>query len=456
VISMPLNILLLCNKPSDGSNANTIVDHIEAFEDYSEHTIWLYSNLGDFSKKLDLNKFDCIIIHYSLFVLSRRYLTRAAKKQLRDYKGLKTIFIQDEYRQINHMVDELAYLGIDVLFTCFPESEFDNIYSPTQLSQVSKHNNLTGYVPKRLTEYTNQPPISERSVYVGYRGRKLPYWYGALGCEKWEIAEKWHQYVSQDVSKNNLNTDISCQESDRIYGDAWIQFLSSCKTTLGVESGASVMDFTGKLEKKVELYQFVRPSASFKQVQEKYFLHQEGLHDLNQISPRCFEAIALKTVLVLYEGDYSGILKPGRHYIALKKDYSNIADVLALIQDDVYLQNMADTAYEEIALNPLYSYQAFIKKVDAVLQDEFKARQKDRALSSYAPVLFEEHIQYGTLYNKLLNQAINMYRLLPLSMRQLVKCIFSPHRVFKYILKGLLGFKSYFNQTKKKTRGVST
>ncbi|MCH9689654.1 MAG: hypothetical protein K0U24_07270 [Gammaproteobacteria bacterium] len=449
---MSLNILLLCNKPSDGSNANTIVDHIEAFENYSEHTIWLYSNLGDFSKKLDLNKFDGIIIHYSLFVLSRRYLTRAAKKQLRDYKGLKTIFIQDEYRQINHMVDELAYLGIDVLFTCFPESEFDNIYSPKQLSQVSKHNNLTGYVPKRLTEYTNQPPISGRSVHVGYRGRKLAYWYGALGCEKWEIAEKWHQYVS----KNKLNTDISCQESERIYGDAWIQFLSSCKTTLGVESGASVMDFTGKLEKKVELYQFLRPSASFKQVQEKYFLNQENLHNLNQISPRCFEAIALKTVLVLYEGDYSGILIPGRHYIALKKDYSNIKDVLALIQDDAYLQNMADTAYEEIALNPLYSYQVFIQKVDAVLQDEFKARQKTSILSPYEPALFEKHIQYGTLYNTLLNQAINIYRYLPLRVRQLIKSILSPHRAFKYILKGLLGFKSYFKKTKKETRGVST
>ncbi len=439
---MSLNILFLCNKPPVGLSANTIVDHIEAFENYSKHHIWLYSNLGDFSNKLDLNKFDVIIVHYSLFILSRRYLTDAAKKKLRDYTGLKVIFIQDEYRQINTMVDTLAYLKMDVLFTCFPESEFEAIYPSKKLPKLTKYNNLTGYVPKRLTEYTHQPPIAERSLHVGYRGRQLPYWYGALGYEKYQIVEKWHQHVSRQC----LNTDISARETDRIYGEHWIDFLSSCKTTLGVESGASVMDFTGKLEKKVDFYQLLHPNASFEDVQEKYFIHQENKHQLNQISPRCFEAIALKTVLVLYEGEYSGILMPGRHYIALKKDFSNISDVLACIKDDAFLQNMADITYQEIALNPEYSEQVFIQKVDAIIQKEFTARDKIAISSSYQPDLFQAHTQSKTLYNRVLRKMILSYQRLPFRIRQFIRGVLLPQQALKQILKGFVFFMDFFRR----------
>ncbi|MBT8506740.1 hypothetical protein B1F79_04690 [Coxiella-like endosymbiont of Rhipicephalus sanguineus] len=49
--------------------------------------------------------------------------------------------------------------------------------------------------------------------------------------------------------------------------------------------------------------------------------------DYNQISPRHFEAVATKTLQILYEGEYSNILKPWVHYVPLKKDYSNFDEV---------------------------------------------------------------------------------------------------------------------------------
>ncbi|MDF1677156.1 MAG: hypothetical protein P1U32_00470 [Legionellaceae bacterium] len=410
---MKLNILLLCNKPDLGHSANTIVDHIEAFEAYSDHNIYVYSNLGSFSRKLDLNRFDAVIIHYSSSVLGERYLSPQAKQQLSDYAGMKIIFIQDEYRRINDVVAALAYLKIDILFTCFPPSEFENIYPKQQLPALSKYNNLTGYVPKRLTEYTEQPLMHNRSIHVGYRGRRLPYWYGALGYEKSNIVEKWRKRVPREI----LNVDISFEEGDRIYGEQWIQFLSACKTTLGVESGVSVMDFTGELEKKVNAHEVKYPKDTFEQVQAKYFLKEEGRHQLNQISPRCFEAIALKTVLVLYEGEYSGILVPGRHYIALKKDFSNIVEVLDLIQDDAYLQHMANTAYEEIALNPKYSYQNFIKKVDDILSNEFTERGKSQAEAPYTFQQFQDEVGRQSFKTKVMKQAMGAYQRLPLNAR---------------------------------------
>ncbi|WP_133129605.1 hypothetical protein [Legionella yabuuchiae] len=426
---MKLNILLLCNKPQVGVDANTIVDHIEAFENYSSHKIWLCSNLGQLSKKLRLEQFDAIIIHYSLCLLNDYYLCRNTKERIKHYKGLKVAFIQDEYRQINKMIGELAYLDLDVLFTCFPENEMERIYPEYKLPNVAKFTNLTGYIPERLTNISDQTPIRNRQMHVGYRGRKLPYWYGELAYEKWNIVDQWKQYAG----KGNLNIDISYHEKDRIYGSKWVKFLSSCKTTLGVESGASVMDFTGDLEKIIDMHQLKHPNDTFHVVQEKYLLNHEGKYKLNQISPRCFEAIALKTVLVLYEGEYSGILIPDRHFISLKKDFSNIEQVLSRIQDDDFLQNMADLAFKEIALNVEYSYRSFVKRVDKVLLQEFLTRNKAKVIEGYTRKQFEADIRHIPLKNLLFKNGLIVYQKLPLKLRLVIKSILRPNTILNML-----------------------
>ena len=39
------------------------------------------------------------------------------------------------------------------------------------------------------------------------------------------------------------------------------------------------------------------------------------------MSPRVFEAAAVRSCQILFEGRYSGILEPMVHYIPLKKDF---------------------------------------------------------------------------------------------------------------------------------------
>ncbi|GGI80148.1 hypothetical protein [Legionella impletisoli] len=414
---MKLNILLLCNKPNAGSNANTVVDHIESIQKYSEGTVWLCSVLGHLPKTLQLNKFDVIIIHYSLSLLQNYYLNQEAKTRIHDYEGLKVVFVQDEYRQINKLIDELNFLKADILFSCFPENELNKIYPPDKLLNTKVVNNLTGYLPQRLLDIGDLPPTKDRTIHVGYRGRKLPFWYGELAYEKWSIVDKWHQFTKNA----KLNVDISYNENKRIYGHKWIEFLLSCKATLGVESGASVMDFTGELEKVIDLHQLTHPNDSFHTVQKKYLLEHEGKYKLNQISPRCFEAIALKTVLVLYEGEYSEILIPNHHYIPLKKDFSNIEQVLMYLEDDQFLQAMADRAFNEIALNPEYSYKSFVKSVDAIIIQEFITRNKSKVREVYSIKEFERDIRHVSFKNRIYRRCLTMYQKSPNSLRLIVK-----------------------------------
>lgn len=419
-----LNLLLLCNKPAKYVDANTIIDHIEAFERYSEHTIWTLSMTGDFSKALDLQRFDGIIIHYSLSILGENYLSQRTKQLLRDYTGLKIIFVQDEYRKIDLMISQLHYLGIHILFTCFPEPEIDRIYSPESLPGVAKYNNLTGYIPEWMLQLTHVPRIAQRPLHIGYRGRQLPFWYGELGFEKSNIVDQWQTKVDPKL----YNYDVSYRERDRFYGKKWINFLTQCKASLGVESGASVMDFTGALEKEIDLYQLAHPNASFHEVQQRFLLPYEKQYQLNQISPRCFEAIALKTALVLYEGDYSGILSPEQHYIVLKKDFSNIDEVLAKLSDNAYLQALVERAFNDIALNPNYSYQGFIKQVDQRINEQFAVQQRQVIAKAYTLEDFNKVSKMLPLKAKMYNFGLRTYQRLPYRMRLIAKLMLKPYR----------------------------
>ena len=81
-------------------------------------------------------------------------------------------------------------------------------------------------------------------------------------------------------------------------------------------------------------------------------------------SPRIFEAITLKSALILFEGKYSGVIKPFIHFIPLKKDFSNIDNVFDKLKDDNYLQLMVDRAFKDVILSGLYTYSSFINNYD--------------------------------------------------------------------------------------------
>lgn len=92
---------------------------------------------------------------------------------------------------------------------------------------------------------------------------------------------------------------------------------------------------------------------------------------MSVISSRCFEAAALRTLMVLYQGPYSGRLIPWRHYVPLAKDHSNIEEVVAFLRDPDRAQAMIDCAFREVALDPANSFAALARQFDAVIDDVF-------------------------------------------------------------------------------------
>jgi hypothetical protein len=324
---------------------------------------------GGAPRDLNFNRFDVIIVHYSLVAASDDYVSPALRCRLRQSRALKAIFIQDEYRHIDRTIAALIEIGVDVLFTCMPEQSIASVYSDAALPGVRKVNVLTGYVPPALLE-RRVKPLEARRTDVGYRARKVPAWLGDLGQEKWMIGRKF----AADARSCGLKCDISYREEERLYGEAWIRFLMNCKAILGVESGSSVFDFTGEIQAAVERDIAANPRVTFEELKSRHFAAVDGLIDQRQISPRCFEAAALRTLMILYEGGYSGLMQPWRHYVPLKKDHSNMAEVVATLRDTTKAQAIVDCAFKEVACHPKNQFAAHAELVASILRDEHASR----------------------------------------------------------------------------------
>lgn len=367
-----MKILLLCNY--DPYNAATVCDHINSFPFYSTHDVVVHSalvrNAGQLDKDFPLESFDAVIVHYSIFLAIDAYVAAATRARLGRYRGIKAIFLQDEYRFVDLSVKRIKEVGFDIVFTCVPPEAIDAVYPADVLPGVERVNVLTGYVPQALLHYKARE-LEKRKIDVSYRGREYPAWHGRLGREKWEIAKNFQK----DARRYGLKCDISYREEDRLYGLHWVNLLQESKAVLGVESGASVFDYSGQISAKVEtVVALLGKKMGYEELRLAYFADLEDKVPLAQLSPRIFEAVALRTLCILYEGEYSGILKPWRHYVPLKKDHSNMQEVVEVLRDSEKVAKIVANAYAEVACSYELSYPAFIKRIDGILERHVQAR----------------------------------------------------------------------------------
>ncbi|WP_271255190.1 hypothetical protein [Pseudanabaena sp. Chao 1811] len=342
---------------------STVREYVESFSLFSIHHIFYVHATSSNPLCIDISIFDVVVTHYSIRLSFDWHLSSFYRQALKGYKGLKISFVQDEYDETETIRRSIEELGINILFTCVPEEFIEDIYPSSRFRGVKFIQTLTGWVPSNLENRNEFKPISERQKVISYRGRPLAYWYGDLGQEKVNIGK----VVKAECEKRGISVDIEWDEDKRIYGDQWYTFLSNARATLGTESGSNVFDDYGEIRRNIKGEIDKNPAVTYEEIHQKYLVEHEGKVKMNQISPKMFEAIALKTALVLFEGSYSGILKSEVHYISLKKDFSNLDQVLAKLDNISYLEHLTETAFRDIILSGKYNYEQFILQFDDVI-----------------------------------------------------------------------------------------
>lgn len=336
----------------------TTRDYLEAFARHSTFDV-RYLNVAldsPVSPSVDLDAFDVVFQSYCARLAIPGYVDERFLDKLRRFQGVKLLSVQDEYENTDRLRRMMLDIGYDVVFTCVPTEYIERIYPremfPTRTEFI---NVLTGYAPDRTFAVS---PIRERPIHVGYRGRELfMSRYGRLAFEKVEIGRR----MKVECEARIIPHDIAWDERSRIYGDAWFNWLRRCRSVLGTESGSNI-------------FQLDSPVSSREAGTTQSVSDLSPFLDMAQISPRVFEAAATHTPMILFEGRYSGIIEPWTHYIPLAKDFSNIDAVFIALEDHpMFLENMAQRAYDDLIKLGQYSYAEFVRTVEAAVSNRTKS-----------------------------------------------------------------------------------
>lgn len=321
---------------------------------------------------VDLKAYDGLIIHCTVSYNAQNLITldEARYRKLADYRGLKVIFKQDEHYKTGLIADWIGAHDVHGIITMCRPQDLPVYYPKAKVGDARFIHALTGYVSDGMLGLT-YPLTDDRKIDIGYRGSFQPLSFGRLAWEKREIGERFIPICRQF----GFTCDISSRPQDRITGSKWFDFLGGIKGVLGVESGASIVDFDGQVERKVKDFELRNPGAPFERLFEEVLKPYEDNAYYKAIAPRHLEAAATKTVQIMYEGDFNGIFKADRHYLSLKRDFSNLDSVVERFRDPRARRELTEAAYEEIILNPQYQYRSFVGEVDALAESWFDTQR---------------------------------------------------------------------------------
>jgi hypothetical protein len=284
---------------------------------------------------------------------------------LGDLQCPKIALPQDDYDGSEILDDWLFELGVTDVFSVFGDDKRALLY-PLMHERARFHKCLTGYIDDAVAAQCRErlAPLSERPLDLVYRAARLPYRFGRQGQLKHDVGT----VVGDRAPWHGLSCDISTRPADAIFGEAWLDFLMSGRAVIGCESGASALDRRGEIQAAIDSMLQQQPSLSFAEVSARLPAGWDD-YEFFTVGPRHFEAVITQTAQVLVEGRYDGILEPNRHYLPLRRDFSNLDEVLERVKDRELLDELVEQAYEDVYLSGAYSYRRFAAQLEAVLDE---------------------------------------------------------------------------------------
>ncbi|MCW5599814.1 MAG: hypothetical protein KIT59_12005 [Nitrosomonas sp.] len=342
-----LNILVLHSLGNPAKAADFLEKHVYCLRRNLPDHNYLYHDVSlELPEYVKSTSFHAIILDVTL--LCHRWTSSESFHRLksnydfvRQSDAIKIALPQDEY-DCNELLDDwMCDWGVDVVVSVI-EKHRDVLYP--RYSKVGKIVlGYTSYVDESLLRF-DLKPWTERRVEIGYRAKKLPPYFGRLGETKWRIGLA----VEAAASGHGFVTDIVLGDQGTLLGQTWLDFINDSKFTLGANSGSSLLDPRGEIQRGIRAYFRKHPAASFEEIEEKFFKGLDGKYEFTAISPRILEAAALNSCQILVKGDYSGIVRPWEHYIPISADASDFDDVAAAMRDHDLVKRMIANCREAI------------------------------------------------------------------------------------------------------------
>lgn len=343
----PLSVLVLHRLGNPSIAPLFLQRHVFALKNNFPNRSYIYHDISlPLPDYVQATEFDAIILDVT-FLCVRWAPQDFFSKVRHDYafvkqsNCVKLAFPQDEYDHHLDLDDWMCDWGVDVVFSVIPD-HWDVLY-PRYQRQGEIRLAFTGYLDETLINRSPKP-FSTRSIDIGYRATKLPYYFGRLGQTKWTIGRD----VAERCINLGLKTDIVLGSHGKLFGPAWLDFIENCKFTLGANSGSSLPDPRGEIQERVKRLLQRNPNASFEEVEKACFSGLDGQYTFTAISPRVMEAALLESCQILVEGNYSGLIEPYEHYIPIAPDASDFENVRAAMLDRALVDRLIKNCRQTI------------------------------------------------------------------------------------------------------------
>ncbi len=193
--------------------------------------------------------------------------------------------------------------------------------------------------------YHPRPDIP-RAVDAGFRGSFYPAWVGEDSRDaliRWFRDKGAEQGLSVDIGAGCLGREV------------YASHLCSFRAVVGGESGMRCLERDARAMTAAKAYARQNPQATGQDIYNRFYLNVQNAVDGRAVSSRHFEPMGTKTVQVLVEGFYNGLLLPGKHYIAVNPDFSNLDEAVLMLKDKTLCREMAEYAYADAMENHTYA-----------------------------------------------------------------------------------------------------
>lgn len=353
------------------------------------------ANNNDLYKKVCrlIDNVQLIILHHTMNASTLKYLFPFVDA-LKNRMGKLVSFVGNEVNLLTMgmapKIKMLKELEPDIIATQLLPEAGQWLYKDCDKSLVVSLPH--GLNPNAFKKAIN---TEDRTIDIGARSVK----YGVY------IGDNDRNGIIQYFFKNphGLVLDLGLNDGDQKRFDrkGWADFLNNCKSTLSTEAGSFflepddkiitqihqylkskssklILDRNGFLRKYyrlliplfirkrlirsfkkqilVEAYD-VDEDADFLEIYNKFFANADKAPVYTKaISSRHFDAIGTHTLNVMYPGRYNDILRPHEHYFELKKDHSNVDDLLALLKDSKKISSITSEAYDYVLRNHTHKH----------------------------------------------------------------------------------------------------
>jgi hypothetical protein len=258
-------------------------------------------------------------------------------------RGRMLLFFGNEYSLMREKIAFARATGTDFIASQLPPATAAWLYGECECARLL-------HAPAALNPRRYHPLPVMRNVDIGFRGDLYPHFIG--DDERTRILE----YFRLNSAAHGLSADIHYA---RLAGSEWHAFLARCRGIVGAEAGTYYLERDDRTADAVARYVKDNPFANFEEVYERFFENYPRGVSGKAVSSRHFEAAGTRTCQMLLEGNYNGIFDADTHYLGVKRDMSNVSEVIERFKDQRERERIASQAYDHVIERHTYDRRVF-------------------------------------------------------------------------------------------------